>query len=211
MPEREVSVRVIGSTSSLVNYVVKTVAKNVKAKLEEAKKASEELVERAYLEALREAEDRVRRTLREVRERIESYRASRDVELKKELTRLKLKATEEVLGEAVRVFREKVPLETYKRFLEKVYREAVERASIHSRELVVVPAPADRSLIAEIAARATPPDVRVTISEEIVDAVGGFILKSSDGKLTLDYRVEALLAPALEEARLVVLKTLFQG
>ncbi len=211
LPKDEVKVRIIGNPRILVDTVVKSLKEDFDKRIAEAEEAAYKLLEKSFDEALRVARESVRRAIVEARDRIESFKASKDVEARKELTRMKLKIMETILNEALQKLRPSIPEDLYRKFLEKLYTEAITRLSRHTTRIRIIPAENDTNILREIIATKTPAEIEVTIDERALKGtIGGFIAQSEDAKLSLDYRLETILSQAIDQARLVVLKTLFQ-
>lgn len=203
-------VKLLGSPEKLAEEIAGKVQRDIEAKVNSALEAAKKIVEKAFEDNLKKLEEELRRSARSTREQIESCAARREVELRKKLARIRAEAVEEILGQALQQLRGKVSEKEYVGFLAKKLEEAISRASKHSSELVVVPAEPDveavRKALKEIE---IPRGVSVDLAGETIKGIGGFVLRASGG-LSLDYRLEVVLASAIEEARSRIIEILFR-
>ncbi|HIQ23987.1 MAG TPA: hypothetical protein EYH50_02950 [Pyrodictium delaneyi] len=203
-------VRLLGSPEKLAEEIAGKVQRDIEAKVYSALEAARKIVEKAFEDNLKRLEEELRRSARSAREQIESYAARREVELRKKLARIRAEAVEEILGQALQQLRGRVSEEEYVSFLARKLEEAISRASKYSSELVVVPAEPDveavRKALKEVE---IPRGVRVDLAGETIKGIGGFVLRASGG-LSLDYRLEVVLASAIEEARSKIIEILFR-
>ncbi|ABM80638.1 V-type ATP synthase subunit E [Hyperthermus butylicus] len=204
------SVRIVGDPSRFAEQLVSSIAEHVESRVREALEAARKIVERAYEESASKLESELRRALREAEEQVQAYTAKREVELRKRLAEIRAKAVEEIMSVALQRLREYVGLEAYKEFIKRLLDSALETASRRSRRVIVHPARPDQAIVAELAPRvAAEKGIEVEVGEA-VEGAGGFTVRAVEAGLTLDYRLEVILAPALEEARARVLEVLNQ-
>ncbi|BES81571.1 V-type ATP synthase subunit E [Pyrodictium abyssi] len=203
-------VKLLGSPEKLAEEIAGKVQRDIEAKVNSALEAAKKIVEKAFEDNLKKLEEELRRSARSTREQVESYAARREVELRKKLARIRAEAVEEILGQALQQLRQKVSEKEYIGFLARKLEEAISRASKYSSELVVVPAEPDveavRKALKEIE---IPRGVSVDLAGETIKGIGGFVLRASGG-LSLDYRLEVVLASAIEEARSKIIEILFR-
>ncbi len=200
-------VRVVGSPERLADEVVERVRGEIEEKVKAALQAAREILEKAYEENLSRLEQELRHAAREARERVESYTARREVELRKKLSTIRAAAVEEALQEALQRLRETVGREEYEAFLARLIEDAASK--IGSGTVTLHPAAPDAEAVRRAASKAKlPGGVRVEVSGDTVEGLGGFVARG--GGVSLDYRLEVILSDAIEKARARIIETLFK-
>jgi len=205
-------VKVVGKPEKLFEKVFeKVVEEVVDKKVEEALKAALQLLTTARDQAIASIEKEVEEMLRTAEERLRAYESSLDAKLRVEMARLKADYANKAVEEALRRLRDVIPEDKYRETLRRMLRDALQSIVAYTRSVVIVPAAKDASLIQSIL-----PEVEheveglsVEISSETIDSIGGFIVQSKDGRIRLDYRLEAVLSEALDRARSKAMKVLF--
>ncbi len=200
---------VAGDPEKLVDTVLEEAKREVESKVEEAYRAARELVEEAYREAVKEVEKAIRSEVAEFSERLKALEASKEVELRMVQSRIKSEYTEKVIREALKRASSVVPGQRYRAFLEKRLREALESMKKYSGEARIIPCAQDRRVVEEIAAKTTVDGIAFVVSTSDLEECSGFIVESGDGRVRLDYRLETLLAPYMDELRAIALRNLF--
>ncbi len=200
---------VSGSPEKLVEAVIEEAKKELSAKIDEAYTAAKTLLDDNYREAIEEVERAIRNEAADLEERLKALEASKEVELRMLESRIRSKYTEEVIREALRRASSVVPREKYRAFLAAKLREALESMKKYTSEARVIPCEADRQVLAGLASEVVVTGIRYTISPQGIEDCSGFILESGDGKVRLDYRLETLLAPYMDELRAIALRNLF--
>ena len=207
-----VEVKVVGKPGKLFEKVFEKVMKDVVGKkVDEALKASLQLLTTARDQALASIEKEVEEILREAEERLRAYESSLEAKLRVEIARLKADYANKAVEEAIRRFRDVISEEKYRETLRRMLRDALQSISIHARSVIIVPAANDATLIQSILPEVEQEitGLSVEISSKTVDSIGGFIVQSRDGRISLDYRLDAILSEALDRARSRAMKELF--
>ncbi len=192
--------RVIGDPERIVNQVIEEFRRELEKRIAEALEASRSVLEKAYDEAVRSLEKNLDERLRVLEERLKSAEATREVEIRRELAKLRAAKVEEVLNEALEKLPDYVPRSQYEGFLERLLREAKERSGGRAK---IVPVERDREIVARLAKR-----LGLEVSGESRTGYGGFIAITPDG-VVLDYTLENVLGDVIDKARAVVARELF--
>jgi vacuolar-type H+-ATPase subunit E/Vma4 len=192
--------RVIGDPEKIVNQVIEEFRRELEKRIAEALEASRSVLEKAYDEALRSLERSLEEKLRGLEEKLKSAEATREVELRRELAKLRAAKVDEVLGEALSKLPEYVPRSQYEGFIERLLREAKERSGGKAK---IVPVERDRELVERLARK-----LGLEVSGETRSGYGGFIAITSDG-VVLDYTLEKVLSDVIDKARAVIARELF--
>jgi len=204
------TIKLLGDPERLADEITRKVREDIEVKVDSALEAAKKIVERSYEENLAKLEDELKKSVRNAKEQLESYSAKWEVELRKKLARIRAEAVEEILGQALQQLRSRIGEDAYVEFLAEKLEEAVSRASQQSSELIVVPAESDVDTIRKALKKVkTPSGVKVELAETTVEGIGGFVLRTRNG-LSLDYRLEVILASAIEEARSKIIEILFR-
>lgn len=204
------TIKLLGDPERLADEITRKVREDIEVKVNSALEAAKKIVERSYEENLAKLEDELKKSVRNAKEQLESYSAKWEVELRKKLARIRAEAVEEILGQALQQLRSRIGEDAYVEFLAEKLEEAVSRASQQSSELIVVPAESDVDTVRKALKKVkTPSGVKVELAETTVEGIGGFVLRTRNG-LSLDYRLEVILASAIEEARSKIIEILFR-
>jgi len=195
-----VPLRVIGDPERIVNQVIEEFRRELEKRIAEALEASRSVLEKAYDEAIRSLEKSLEERLRGLEEKLKSAEATREVELRRELAKLRAAKVEEVLSEALNKLPEYVPRERYEGFIERLLREAKERSGGRAK---IIPVERDRELVARLAKK-----LGLEVSGETRSGYGGFIAITEDG-VVLDYTLEKVLSDVIDKARAVIAQELF--
>ena len=207
-----VEVKVVGKPEKLFEKVFeKVVEEVVDKKIEEALKAALQLLTTARDQAIASIEKEVEEMLRTAEERLRAYESSLDAKLRVEMARLKADYANKAVEEALERLREAIPEDKYRETLRRMLRDALQSTRAYTRSIVIVPAAKDANLIQSILPEVGQEagGLSVEISSETIDSIGGFIVQSKDGRIRLDYRLEAVLSEALDRARSQAMKVLF--
>ena len=207
-----IEVKIVGKPDKLFEKVFeKVVEEAVDKKVEEALKAALQLLTTARDQALASIEKEVEEILRIAEERLRAYESSLEARLRVEIARLKTSYANKAVEEALKRFRDIVPEDKYRETLRRMLRDALQSIAVYTRDVIIVPATKDVNLIQSIL-----PEVErevaglsVEVSSKTIDSIGGFIMQSRDGRVSLDYRLEAVLSRALDRARARAMKELF--
>lgn len=207
-----VEVRVVGKPEKLFEKVFEKVVKDVvDKKVDEALKASLQLLATARDQALASIEKEVEEILRGAEERLKAHESSLEARLRVEIARLKNEYVDKAVGEALKRFRDAVPEEKYREILRRMLKNGLQTIAVHTRSAIIVPAAKDvnliQSILPEVEREIT--GLSVEISSKTIDSIGGFIVQSRDGRISLDYRLETVLSEALDRARARAMKELF--
>ncbi len=201
---------VLGSPERLVETVSKTLSSEAEKKLGEAKAAAEEIVRKAFEEALSSALRRVEEEARRLSDRLAALEAAKTVELRKKLSAVKARVVEDIIARAFLRARDSLGREGYARVLEGLVRAAVNALTgMGARKIVLVPVERDRAILESIAERLRGEGLEISVSSDSVEGLGGFVAESPEAGIRLDYRVETVYSTGFEEARAVALKALF--
>ena len=193
--------RVVGNPDALIGEVVEEFRKNIERRVAEALEASRSLLEKAYDEALRDLEKKLSERLRELEERLRSAEATREVELRREISSYRARIVEEVLQEALEALPSYVPRSQYEGFLRRLMQEAKEKAG--GRRLKIIPVERDRELVARIARQ-----LGLELGDETRSGYGGFLAITEDG-VVLDYTIENVLGDTIDKVKAIIAKELF--
>jgi V/A-type H+-transporting ATPase subunit E len=198
--------RIVGSPERLAGTVISNVKRRVEGRVREALEASRKIVDSAFEEEYRRLETELRRAVKSAEEKVKAYTAKREVELRKKTSEILSRAVEEIVEEDMGKLREYVGERTYREFLAMMLADAVERLRGRGR-IIVRPAMPDQQLVKELAEELKAKGVAVEVGEP-VEGKGGFLASAPEAGLTIDYRLEVILAPALEEARARIVEIL---
>ena len=198
-----------GDVSKLVEAVKRSVDGRVRGRVEEARRAAEELVRRSFEEALDAALKRVEEEARRLRERLAALEAAKTVELRKAVSKAKASVVDEVVREAFLRFREMLGEDRYAEILERLGEQAANALDARRSQVLLVPVERDRSIVETVASRLRAKGYRVDVAGDSVEGLGGFLAYSPETGVRLDYRVEEVFTQAFEEARAAALKALF--
>ncbi|MET1100954.1 MAG: V-type ATP synthase subunit E family protein [Pyrodictiaceae archaeon] len=212
MSKKRLRLQITGNPEKLVEVIVGELVKRARSKVDEAYKAAREILDNAYKEALQELEDSIKSELENARENILATEASEIVELRKELTKLRLEYVEKVLSEAFRKFRLEIPIDNYVAFIKRHYEAALNSMKRYTREAIILPCSNDLDVLKRIVENTPSEEVQVEVlTNTTMSCYGGFIIQSRDGRIRLDYRLEALLGRIIDELRSIALKELFSS
>ncbi len=192
--------RVVGDPEKIVNQVIEEFRKELEKRIAEALEASRSVLEKAYDEAIRSLERSLDEKLRSLEERLKSAEATHEVELRRELAKLRAAKVEEVLREALEKLPSYVPRDRYEAFLQRLLREAKERSGGRAK---IIPTERDRELVTRLAKR-----LGLEVSGETRSGYGGFIAITPDG-VVLDYTLENVLGEVIDKTRSVIARELF--
>jgi vacuolar-type H+-ATPase subunit E/Vma4 len=192
--------RVVGDPERIVEQVIEEFRSELEKRIAEALEASRSVLEKAYDEAVRTLERDLNEKLRSLEERLRSAEATREVELRRELAKLRAAKVEEVLREALEKLSSYVPRDRYEKFLERLLREAKERSGGRAK---IVPVERDREIVTRLAKK-----LGLEVSGETRDGYGGFIAITPDG-VVLDYTLDKVLGEVIDKARAVISQQLF--
>ncbi|BEP17154.1 hypothetical protein PYJP_05060 [Pyrofollis japonicus] len=204
--------RVLGSPDKLSDEIIDKIRSEIETKMKEALIAARQIIDKAYEESRKKLEEELRHMSRDARERVSSFSAKWEVEHRKKLAELRSKAVEEVLAEALSKLRSYVGEEAYTEFLARMMNDAFSKLPEGVEEVNIIPVKGDEEYVKKALRKASKPKgVKVEVAEEFVEGLGGFIIRTRGGGFTLDYRLDVVLAPVIEETRTVILKTLLGG
>jgi vacuolar-type H+-ATPase subunit E/Vma4 len=198
--------RIVGSPEKLADAVIDDVRKRIEARIREALEASRKIVDATFEEEYRRLESELRRAVRNAEEQLRAYTAKREVKLRKKVTEVISTAVEEIVEEAITRIKDYVGMEEYKNFMSRMLNDAIQRLKGKGR-IVIRPATPDEQLIEELVRELGGQGVDVHIGEP-VEGKGGFLASVPAAGLTVDYRLEVILAPSLEEARARIVEIL---
>lgn len=201
--------RILGSPEKLADEVINKIRTEIETRMNEALLAAKQIVEKAYEEARKKLEEELSHALRDAREKISSFSAKWEVEHRKKLAEIRAKAVDEALQEALSRLRSYVGEESYIDFLARMLRDAFIKLPPDVTEIDIVPVNGDSEYVAKALKRVEKPrGIKARISEETLDGLGGFVVRAREGGLTLNYSLDVVLAPVIEEARSAILETL---
>jgi len=200
---------VAGDPERLVETVLSEVREALKKRLDEAYSAARSLLEDVYRESLAEIEKAIRNEASDLKERLKALEASNEVEIRMLESKVKAEYTDRVLREALRRISREVAREAYRRFLSKQLKTALEAMRKYTSSAHVISCSEDRELLEEIAEEVSVEGISYTVSENSLENCSGFILESSDKMVRLDYRLETVLQPVMDELRAIALRNLF--
>ncbi len=192
--------RVVGDPEKIVNQVIEEFRKELEKRIAEALEASRSVLEKAYDEAIRSLERSLDEKLRSLEERLKSAEATHEVELRRELAKLRAAKVEEVLQEALEKLPSYVPRDRYEGFLQRLLREAKERSGGRAK---IIPTERDREIVTRLAKK-----LGLEVSGETRSGYGGFIAITPDG-VVLDYTLEKVLGEVIDKTRSVIARELF--
>ncbi|MCE4603704.1 MAG: V-type ATP synthase subunit E [Aeropyrum sp.] len=196
--------RIEGDLEKFASQALEPYLKEALKKVEESKEASLRLVEEAYKEALNAALRRLKARGEEAGEKLQGLKARYDLEVKTASENVKDKIITRLLSEALEEFRRrKAESDSYKSYLERVLRDAVEESKGGIDKIVC--APEDRDAVASILARLGVSGISIEANEGIY---GGVILEVRGGA-RLDYTVNNIVSVEEPRLRRVARKTLF--
>lgn len=204
--------RVLGSPDKLSDEIIDKIRSEIETKMREALIAARQIIDKAYEESRKKLEEELRHMSRDARERVSSFSAKWEVEHRKKLAELRSKAVEDTLAEALSKLRGYVGEEAYTEFLARMLNDAFSKLPEGVEEVDIIPVKGDEEYVKKALRKASKPKgVKVEVAEEFVEGLGGFIIRTRGGGFTLDYRLDVVLAPVIEETRTVILKTLLGG
>lgn len=181
----------------------------VERELDKLKKRVEEYLERGIKEIDKAREN----TLREVEKMREEYLARANsvrsmvvssAELKSHGDYLRVfeEKAREILDEVLTTIRDMPRDEGYARVLEKLILEGL--GVIGSEEALVIPSKQDYELVKHVADRLARNGVKLSVSEDVVDSVGGVVIVSKDRNTIFNNTFEARLSRVSEEAKRII-------
>ncbi|MET1127708.1 MAG: V-type ATP synthase subunit E [Thermoproteota archaeon] len=191
--------RVYGDVGKLVESVVGDLEKNIERRVAEVLEAARSILSKSYTEALAVLEREFGEEARTLEERLRSSESSREVELRRELARLRAQLVEDVLDEVLSRVKSEVPREQYIGFIRRLLQEARERGG----DVRIVPTEQDREIVQELAA-----ELGLPVEEGSEKGYGGFVAVTSTG-VRLDYRLESVLGDVIDRAKAVISEKLF--
>ncbi len=200
------ALRVVGSPEKLAETIVSEVKARIESRVREALEAARGILDRAFEEEYGRVEAELRRAARSAEEQLKAYAAKREVELRKKVSELLSNAVEEIVEEAMNRLRGYVGEKAYEEFTRRMLRDALERLR-GKGEIVVRPARPDQELVSRLVEELRAEGVEVKVGEP-VEGRGGFLASAPAAGMTVDYRLEVILAPLLEEARARILEIL---
>lgn len=183
---------------------------------EVVEKAIEEL-ESSFEHTVREVESTVRRvreeTLKAVDDMIDSFEKRSETTRSRimSLTQVKIRGkrlqileeyTEKVVEAALRLIAEKAERGELDSHMERMLREAVE--VVKARQVKVYTSIKLRERLRKIVERMKFENVDVHVEDEPVETVFGLVVKSADGSVNYDNRIEARLARLRPEIKRVI-------
>ncbi len=201
-------VQMYGDPEAVAKKAAEKVRDEISRKLDEALEGAIRILDAARNRALTKLEREIGSLLREAEEKVRAERATREAELRVTELNTRNEWIEKAVQEALRRLRGYVGEDTYARFMRELLRQAAEAMKEVSNEAIIYPTEPDRDLLSKLVSEEQLP-VRVSIAGETVEGHGGFILASPDGKVRLDYRLEAVLSETIEEAREAAARALF--
>ncbi|WP_048191228.1 V-type ATP synthase subunit E [Pyrolobus fumarii] len=197
-----------GDPHAVAKKASEKVREEINKKIDEALDAAIRILDAAKNRALAKLEKDISAILREAEEKVRAERAVREAELRVAELNARNEWIEKAVNEALRRLRSRVGDEAYTAFLEDMLKRAAETIRETATEAVVYPTKADRDLLEKLVGGASLP-VKFTLAGEDIEGVGGFVVATPDGKMRLDYRLEAVLSDILEEAKAAAAKALF--
>ena len=203
------SIRVLGSPDKLADEIVGKIRSEIETKMSEALVAARQILEQAYEESRRKLEEELSHAVRDAREKVSSFTAKWEVEHRKKLAEVRARAVEEVLNEALSKIRSYVGEEAYISFLARLLSDAFSKLPSDAENVEIVPVNGDSEYISKALRKVEKPKgVKITVAKESIEGLGGFVLRTRGGGLTLNYSLDVVLAPVIEEARSIILETL---
>jgi len=203
------SVRVLGSPDKLADEIIGRIRSEIEAKMNEALIAAKQIVEKSYEEARRGLEESLSHAIRDARERVSSFSAKWEVEHRKRLAEIRAKAVEEVLREALSRLRSYIGEEAYINFLARMLSDAFSKLPEDVEEVEILPVNGDAEYVSKALKKAEKPRrIKPRLLEEPLEGLGGFVIRARGGGLSLNYSLDVVLAPVIEEARTIILETL---
>jgi vacuolar-type H+-ATPase subunit E/Vma4 len=193
--------RVVGNPDALINEIIEEFRRDIERRVAEALEASRSLLEKAYDEALRDLEKKLSERLRELEERLRSAEATREVEIRREISTLRAKLVDELLEEALRQLPSRVPRSQYEGFLRRLMVEA--KAKAGGKNLKIIPVERDRDIVVRLAR-----ELGLEVGDETRGGYGGFLAVTEDG-VVLDYTIENVLGDMIDKVKSVIARELF--
>jgi len=204
-----------------ISNITRGLSSIAKEILEDAEKEAENLLRRAELQAEKilekaekKAEKRYKAILKEGKDKIkiEEQQAFTlfEIEVKNKMLQAKEKLVEEAFEKVLKRLREYVLTEDYRKCLLGLIAEASRR--INLEKLMIEFNERDRRRITEkdLLELSRKIGVEFVKSEKTVDCIGGVIVKSPDGKITVDNTFENRLKTLKESLRAKIAKILFE-
>jgi len=188
-----------GDPEKLADKVIEEARRNIERKINEALEASRTILTKAFEDAVADASKRLGEELRRLEDQLRSSEAVKDVELKRELAKIRAELVDEVVKEALENLHDRVPTEQYKGFLRRLLTEAKEKMG----DIEVIPVEIDVDLVSEIAQQ-----LGVSVRGETEKGYGGFIAVSKTG-VRADYRIDNVLRDTIDKLKEEVAKILF--
>ena len=202
---------VYGNPEKLVETVLSEAKRDLSKRIEEAYSAARELLDEEYRKSLQEVEKAIINEAKELREKLKALEASNEVELRMLESKIKSEFVEKVLEEALSRAPREIPREAYKRFLASQLKEALQALKRYTSEGRVIACKPDRGLLEELVGEVEVEGIEAIVASETLEGCGGFILESSDRKVRLDYRLQTVLQPFMDELRAIALRNLFRS
>ncbi len=192
-------VRSSGDPKKLADKIIEEARKSIERKINEALEASRTILTKAFEDAITDTGKRLGEELRRLEDQLRSSEAVKDVELKRELAKIRAELVDSVVREALEKLHDKVPTEQYKGFLRRLLTEAKEKMG----DIEVVPVEVDKDLVSEIAQQ-----LGISVRKETEEGYGGFIAISRTG-VRADYRIDNVLRDTIDKLKEEVAKILF--
>ncbi len=194
--------RVVGDPERIVNQVIEETRQDIEKRIAEALEAARSVLEKAYDEALRELEKALDESLRGLEERLRSAEATKEVELRRELAKLRARYVDEVLQEALEKLHDYVPRDRYEAFLARLMEDA--KKKLGGKKAKVIPTERDRELVARLTKR-----YGFELGGETTSGHGGFLVEAEDGTV-LDFTLDNVLSDVIDKARSLIAEELFK-
>ncbi len=198
-----------GNPEAVAKKAVEKLRDSIDSKMREALDAAIRILDSARIRALERVEREVSQILREAEEKVHAERAVRETEIRVAELNARNEWIERAVREALKRLRGALGEEEYTAFLRDMLRRAAESLkAMDISEGVVYPTEPDRDIVEKLVATEKLP-VTLRVADRSVEGLGGFIVASPDETTRLDYRLESVLADAIEDARAAAAKQLF--
>jgi len=197
-----------------LSSIAKEILEDAEREAENLLRRAESQAEKILEEAEKKAEERYKAILKEGKSKIkiEEQQASTlfEIEVKNKLLRAKEELVEEAFEMVLERLREYVLTEEYHECLLGLIAEASRK--INSERLIIEFNERDRQRVTErdLLELSRKIGVEFIRSKRMVDCIGGVIVKSLDGKITVDNTFENRLKTLKESLRVKIAKILFE-
>ncbi len=223
------SEKILGKPERLAEEALKGVEKELRARLEEVKEGALKIIDTAFEEAMKEAEQRITRILSDAEEKLKAEQAALEAELRLRLARIRGEWIDRVLREVEQRISGFLDTKEYEEALERLVVQAV--AQIEGDEVIVEANERDVARVKEIIERLRDPEAvrrlagekglevsveavaskNIRLDEKPAPILGGIRARTPDSRMVVDYSLDLILAQIARDMRATIARMLFGG